>query len=121
MGPLGSSSFSLPNVERALTDMEIGIGGGAGAANPDPSRRIIRNTAGLAPVGTPAAHGKGSGSPTQGGSPSPTNGQSQHEVLQNFFQSLLTSGGRAGANTAASGKAPVAPKPSGSGTEEGST
>lgn len=118
VGPLGSSSFSLPTVERALTDMEVGIGGGAGAANADPSRRIARNAAGLAPVGTPAALGKGSGSPTQG---SPTNGQSQHEVLHNFFQSLLSSGGRAGANAATTGRAPVAPKPGGSGPEEGST
>jgi dynein light intermediate chain 1 len=52
VGLLGSSTFSLPAVERVLAEME---GGGI--------RRV-------------------------GSAPSPT-GQTQHEVLQNFFKSLL--------------------------------
>lgn len=129
VGPLGSSSFSLPAVERALTDMEIGIGGGSGsgatatATNPDPSRRLPRSTAGLAPVGTTSAvPGRVPGSPTLAGSPSPTSGQTQHEVLQNFFQSLLSSKDRAGVNAAAAapGRTPTSPRPSGSSAEEGS-
>ena len=128
VGPLGSSSFSLPTVERALTEMEIGIGGGSGggsgAANPEASRRLPRNTAGLAPVGT-AASGRAPGSPTPAGpgSPSPTSGQTQHEVLQNFFQSLLSSKDRAGAGAgtgtaSASARSPVAANRSSA--EEGS-
>lgn len=68
VGPLGSSTFSLPAVERALAEME---GGG--------SRRA-------------------------GGAPSPT-GQTQHEVLQNFFKSLLNTKDRgvsSGSNSAVS-------------------
>jgi dynein light intermediate chain 1, cytosolic len=118
VGPLGSSSFNLPNVERALTDMEIGIGGGAGAANPDPSRKITRNAAALAPVGTSAAPGRSPGSPTPAASPSPTSGQTQHEVLQNFFQSLLSSKDRAGASAVASGRTSASPRPNGSSAEE---
>ncbi|KAF8076732.1 dynein light intermediate chain-domain-containing protein [Lyophyllum atratum] len=131
VGPLGSSSFSLPNVERALTEMEVGIGGGPGAGAASDPRRSTRNAgapsgrpAGLAPVGTSApATGRPPASPTpaSAGSPSPTAGQTQHEVLQNFFQSLLSSKDRTGA--AAGGRAP-APAPgkansNGSGTEDG--
>jgi dynein light intermediate chain 1 len=100
VGPLGSSSFNLPNVERALTDMEVGIGGHAlgSSANPDPSRRVGRAagrpaTSGLAAVATsPTSQiGRPPVSPTAiVGSPSPTGGQTQHEVLQNFFQRLLS-------------------------------
>jgi hypothetical protein len=38
VGPLGSSSFSLPAVERALTDMEVGMGGGGNDARKRTSR-----------------------------------------------------------------------------------
>lgn len=100
--------------------MEIGIegGSGTGAANPDPSRRLPRTAAGLAPVGTSVAPGRAPGSPTPAASPSPTSGQTQHEVLQNFFQSLLSSKDRAGA--AASGRTATVPRPNGSSAEEGS-
>ena len=67
MGPLGASSFSLPTVERALAEMEGGLGRRAGAG---------------APTST---------SPVLGSAPSPT----QHEVLQNFFKSLLNPKDRA--------------------------
>jgi dynein light intermediate chain 1 len=72
VGPLGSSSFSLPTVERALAEMEGGSG----------------TTLGI---------GKRAGAPTSpiiGSAPSPT-GQTQHEVLQNFFKSLLNTKDRA--------------------------
>jgi dynein light intermediate chain 1 len=87
VGPLGSSTFSLPAVERALAEMEGGSGGKRG-----------------------------------GGAPSPT-GQTQHEVLQNFFKSLLNtkdraaSPGSAVSPGAAPGKAGTStgPRTSGSG------
>lgn len=120
VGPLGSSSFNLPTVERALTDMESGIGGGMGTANPDSSRRLPRSGAGLAPVGTSAAPVRVPASPTPAaGSASPTSGQTQHEVLQNFFQSLLSSKDRAGVNAAASGRTPAVARPNGNSAEEG--
>ncbi|KAJ6616281.1 dynein light intermediate chain-domain-containing protein [Mycena sp. CBHHK59/15] len=61
VGPLGIPSFDLPTVDRVLSEMEIGIGG-AGAGR---GRKWER---GAGPTGA-----------------------SQHEVLQNFFQSLLSS------------------------------
>lgn len=119
VGPLGSSSFNLPNVERALTEMEVGIGGGPAAA--DPARRSTRNPAapsgrppGLAPVGTAPTSVRSPASPAPAaGSPSPTGGQTQHEVLQNFFQSLLSSRDRAGAGAAAAGGRTAAPEANG--------
>jgi len=129
VGPLGSSSFSLPNVERALTEMESGMGSGTGMAPVDSSRRLPRNAGvptsrppGLAAVGTAAAAGRPPGSPILTGSPSPTSGQTQHEVLQNFFQSLLSSKDRTGASAAA-GRVPAVPRPNGSlnGPEDGSS
>jgi dynein light intermediate chain 1 len=71
VGPLGSSTFSLPAVERALAEME---GGG--------NRRA-------------------------GGAPSPT-GQTQHEVLQNFFKSLLNTKDRGVSPGSASAVSPGA-------------
>lgn len=110
VGPLGSTSFNLPTVERALTDMEAGSGGGQ-AGGSDPRRRPSgrppsSGLAGIAPT-ISATSSLGSGrtgtSPTvSGGGPSPTATQTQHEVLQNFFQSLLSSKDRGGAATAAS-------------------
>ncbi|KZT24566.1 hypothetical protein NEOLEDRAFT_1156807 [Neolentinus lepideus HHB14362 ss-1] len=109
VGPLGSSSFTLPNVERALTDMEQGSSANASQSAAEPNRKMPRPTrAPMTPLstgGATVAHGLGrstSGSPSNVGSPSPTGGQTQHEVLQNFFQSLLSSKDRAGAAAAAS-------------------
>ncbi|KAG6845425.1 hypothetical protein H0H87_009332 [Tephrocybe sp. NHM501043] len=130
VGPLGSSSFSLPNVERALTDMEVGIVGMPGAGVPsDASKRASRNPvipsgrpAGLPPVGTSVpAGGRGPSSPPPtGGSASPTSGQIQHEVLQNFFQSLLSSKDRTGTPPAVRTVAPTTKtNGSGSGAEDG--
>lgn len=109
---MGSSSFSLPNVERALTEMEGGVGGPAQlsmSSGPDPRKAALgRNTArpssGLSVpgVGAPGARPQVS-SPTLSTSPSPTSGgQTQHEVLQNFFQSLLSSKDRASGSAATS-------------------
>ncbi|KAG5639671.1 hypothetical protein H0H81_005854 [Sphagnurus paluster] len=127
VGPLGSSSFNLPNVERALTEMEVGIGGGPGAGASSDPRRPTRNPtstsgrpAGLGPAGTAApASARTPSSPTPGaGSPSPTNGQSQHEVLQNFFQSLLSSKDRTGTATTGRTATPTKVNGAGSGPED---
>jgi dynein light intermediate chain 1 len=96
---LGSSSFNLPNVERALSEMESGIGP-ANTSAIEGTRRLggRAGTSGLSPLGTsPSPTNVGVRSP---GSPSAntgtpgTTGQSQHEVLQNFFQSLLSTNTR---------------------------
>ncbi|CAL1700498.1 unnamed protein product [Somion occarium] len=101
VGPMGSSSFNLPNVERALTEMEGGVNvGGSGSLNVSVNGETARKSSGRTSARTPTASlavphpGSGSGrspvtSPTLASSPS--SGQTQHEVLQNFFQSLLSS------------------------------
>ncbi|KAI6034907.1 dynein light intermediate chain-domain-containing protein [Pisolithus orientalis] len=109
VGPMGSSSFSLPNVERALSEMEARMGGSSAlsaSVNGDSARKLSRGTrptSGLS-VGAPGAStvGRTSTSPTLGTSTNATGGQTQHEVLQNFFQSLLSSKDRAGQSAAAS-------------------
>ena len=40
VGPLGSSSFNLPNVERALSEMESGIGHANTSAIEGTTRRL---------------------------------------------------------------------------------
>ncbi|KAG1893446.1 uncharacterized protein F5891DRAFT_1066694 [Suillus fuscotomentosus] len=105
VGPLGSSSFNLPNVERALSEMEAGMGMTSSlnaSTTADGARRLPQRAA--------------TGSPTTGTSPSP-GGQTQHEVLQNFFQSLLSSRDRGGASATAKS---VGPKTNGntSGTDD---
>jgi len=84
VGPLGSSSFSLPAVERALAEME----GGSSGTTLGVGRR----------AGAPT-------SPMVGSAPSPT-GQTQHEVLQNFFKSLLNTKDRSGVSPGTSGVSP---------------
>ena len=120
----------MPNVERALTEMEMGMGGPGGiGATPDAARRTGRTTgapsgrpAGLSAAGGASATGRAPTSPTTGGSASPPAGQTQHEVLQNFFLSLLNTKDRGGAGppAAASGRT-ATPRSNGntSGTEEG--
>jgi dynein light intermediate chain 1, cytosolic len=88
VGPLSSSSFSLPTVERALAEMESG---GSGATTLSAGMSL----------------GKRAGAPTSpiiGSVPSST-GQTQHEVLQNFFKSLLNTKDR----TASPGTSAVSP------------
>jgi dynein light intermediate chain 1 len=122
VGPLGSSSFNLPTVERALSEMEVGLGSStlASSVSGDAARRratgrplpsMLSSSTNVPPIGRPPT------SPTAiaGASPSPTSGQTQHEVLQNFFQSLLTSKDRAGATAAAAAaKRTAVPKTNGS-------
>ena len=99
VGPLGSSSFNLPNVERALSEMESGIGP-ANTSAIEGTRRLggragTTGRSGLSPLGTSSSP-TNAGSMRSPGSPSAitstpsATGQSQHEVLQNFFQSLLS-------------------------------
>ncbi|KAF8138908.1 dynein light intermediate chain-domain-containing protein [Boletus edulis] len=110
VGPLGSSSFSLPTVEKALADMESGLSGSSAlnaSVNGDAARRLSRGgtrpTSGLSAGGAgTSTTGRTSTSPTLNSPQSSTGGQTQHEVLQNFFQSLLSSKDRAGASAAAS-------------------
>jgi dynein light intermediate chain 1 len=110
VGPLGSSSFNLPNVERALSEMEAGMGTGSlnASTGGDAARRLPQRGATGAGMTTHA--GRPPTSPTIGGSPSPTGGQTQHEVLQNFFQSLLSSRDRVSGSATAK---TVAPKTNG--------
>jgi dynein light intermediate chain 1 len=123
VGPLGSSSFSLPNVERALSEMEVGIGTTANVTG-DAARRLSGRVPGRPPasmlssVATSPTLGRPPTSPTTiASSPSPSGGQTQHEVLQNFFQSLLTSKDRTGASAGATGARKTAvPKGNGSGS-----
>ena len=125
VGPLGSSSFSLPHVERALSEMEVGTGSGLSASvSGDAARRMTGRAPARPLPSTLSASttgpllGRPPTSPTAlpTASPSPTGGQTQHEVLQNFFQSLLTSKDR-GVASAASRRTP-APRTNGN-TEEG--
>jgi dynein light intermediate chain 1 len=132
VGPLGSSSFNLPNVEKALADMETGLGGSGAlnaSVNGDAARRLSRGgarpTSGLPAVGGAGGSttGRTPASPPLSASPSSTGGQAQHEVLHNFFQSLLSAKDRAGASAAASrATAPSLPKSDGSpgGTDDAS-
>jgi dynein light intermediate chain 1, cytosolic len=110
VGPLGSSSFNLPNVERALSEMEAGMGTGSlnASTSGDAARRLPQRGATGAGMTTHA--GRPPSSPTIGSSPSPTGGQTQHEVLQNFFQSLLSSRDRVSGSATAK---TVAPKTNG--------
>lgn len=115
VGPLGSSSFSMPNVERALTELENGVGISSGSgASPEGARRVGRTSGGRTSTGGPVA--RSPTSPTMN-SGSPPGGQTQHEVLQNFFLSLLNTKDRGG-NVPAGGisRAPT-PKPNG-GTDD---
>lgn len=94
---MGSSSFNLPNVERALTEME----GGPTAHNinvrDEGARKAPSRTSARAPNAglTVPSSGTGSAGRSPVTSPtlssSPSSGPTQHEVLQNFFASLLSS------------------------------
>lgn len=102
VGPMGSSSFNLPNVERALTEMEGGpspltTGVANEAARKLSSRPAPRSSASGMPVPPLNATTRaGLGSPTIGSTPSPGTEPVRHDVLQNFFQSLLVQKDRSG-------------------------
>ncbi|KAJ7852316.1 dynein 1 light intermediate chain [Mycena leptocephala] len=97
VGPLGGMpSFDLPTVDRVLSEMvEIGSGGSAGAGGaPRAPAAATQRPARLAPSSTSPRQ---PGAPPPAGVPSPTaaGNQTQHEVLQNFFNKLLKGAGRA--------------------------
>ncbi|KIJ37388.1 hypothetical protein M422DRAFT_33726 [Sphaerobolus stellatus SS14] len=105
VGPLGSSSFSLPTVERALVEMEGGGISDRGEREPrrgNATRRDPVRPTTLSSSGTSSthAHTRPLASPGIPGSQA-TDGKSQHEVLQNFFQSLLSSRDRGSSSSSA--------------------
>ena len=94
---LSVNSFNLPNVEHALREMESEIGPANTSAIEGTTRRIggRAGTAGLSPLGTSSSPTsvcsvRSPGSPSANTGTPGAKGQSQHVVLQNFFQSLLT-------------------------------
>ncbi|KAF7352424.1 Dynein 1 light intermediate chain [Mycena venus] len=90
VGPLGGMpSFDLPTVDRVLSEMEIGINGGPAAPPPRPGG------GGRKPVLAPTTSPHPIRPSVPAGVPSPTSagaGQTQHEVLQSFFDKLLKGG-----------------------------
>ncbi|EIM87879.1 DLIC-domain-containing protein [Stereum hirsutum FP-91666 SS1] len=131
VGPLSSSSFSMPNVERALTEMEASSAftptgpmsaGGINLVGPDsPGTPLGRKGSGRNPTRAPNAGNASAAGPgarsdlsssVMGSSPG-SGGQTQHEVLQNFFQSLLSSKDRPGSAAAARTGGKLSTGPSG--------
>ena len=114
---MSASSLHAPNVDRALAEMEnsYGMNLSASVNGPDMSRKLSRSTrtVGSLTTGTTTS-GRGSASSPPIPSPSPT-GHTQHEVLQNFFQSLLSSKDRSGAANPAKGAMPPSPAANGPG------
>ncbi|KAJ8506887.1 hypothetical protein ONZ45_g10663 [Pleurotus djamor] len=108
VGPMGTSSFDLPTVERALSEMELSTSPALGASVAGERRQGRTTTAnrpaGLAALSTSTAGpGRNTTSPSPLNASTPTSAQlPQHDVLQNFFQSLLRD--RPGAS-------PTKPKP----------
>lgn len=105
VGPLGSSSFSMPHVERVLNDMENSTITPSNPVNQAADPRKFPNRppgrpAGIAGLNASTNVPPSTRMPASSNPPSatsPTGGpQSQHEVLQHFFQSLLSSKDRAG-------------------------
>ncbi|KAJ7797310.1 dynein light intermediate chain-domain-containing protein [Mycena olivaceomarginata] len=128
VGPLGGMpSFDLPTVDRVLAEMETGINGGPTQVPMpfDQSTRSSKTGAG-GNVRRPPALGGTNGSPRQPSGPpsasSPTvGGQSQNEVLRNFFDKLLKGGEKDRTSLSASTGPPVEKdrtNGSGSGAEE---
>ncbi|RDX53841.1 dynein light intermediate chain [Lentinus brumalis] len=120
VGPMGSSSFNLPNVERALTEME---GSAAASANPlnmsvagEPSRKPPSRTGPRAqpsnlsvPTSAAAlAHARAnapSPSPLSVTTPSSGDDQMQHQALKKFFDDLINKRNKSD-DKAAAGKSP---------------
>ncbi|KAJ3551885.1 hypothetical protein NM688_g4453 [Phlebia brevispora] len=128
VGPMGSSSFNLPNVERALTEMESGVGGPAAlnmSVSGETARKLTSRGTGrssTSSLSVPTVAGGAvrtqGASPTLPPSPSPT-GQTQHEVLQNFFASLLSTS-KPSSTTAAKAASKTSTPEKASAAEEGS-
>ena len=117
VGPMGGGF--LPNVERALSEMEGGLLPGADRKPPrrvcyarllfeklsDPCRQDgPRTSTGLVNGLSQSTGGRGLGNST---STSPPAGQSQNEVLANFFQSLLSQRDRTGTPVPRTGTSPT--------------
>lgn len=97
--------------------MEVGLGPSTTVSDSAARRLAGRTTGGGRPAALASStssstshSGRQPSSPTPAaGSPSPTDGQSQHEVLQKFFKSLLSKERpNAGAGAGAAGAAPAA-------------
>ncbi|KIY73831.1 DLIC-domain-containing protein [Cylindrobasidium torrendii FP15055 ss-10] len=104
VGPLGNGTFSLPNVVRALSEMEMaGAPAAQSTTTTEAARRAPRTTR---PTGLGASTNAGTARPpsSTANHASPP-GQTQHEVLQNFFQSLLSGKDRPATNTSPRAKA----------------
>ncbi|EIN10994.1 DLIC-domain-containing protein [Punctularia strigosozonata HHB-11173 SS5] len=97
VGPLGSSSFALPNVERALSEMEGGaLGGVSDKLNVSVAGKRTSSRPSASAMAASASSGRASAaSPISPTTPGSAGGQTQHQVLHNFFQSLLTPKDRA--------------------------
>ena len=104
VGPMGSSSFNLPNVERALTEME---GSAAATANPlntsvagDPARKLASRAAtrpAPSALSVPSAGAAllsrstsaASPGPMSAATPNSADDQTQHQALKKFFDDLI--------------------------------
>ncbi|TBU33085.1 dynein light intermediate chain [Dichomitus squalens] len=104
VGPMGSSSFTLPNVERALTEMESSAAAGTSPLNVsvgnDPARKLASRTGARPPPSTlsvPTAGAAILGRSTSSTSPAPLSAttpnsaddQTQHQALKKFFDDLI--------------------------------
>jgi dynein light intermediate chain 1 len=101
VGPLGSSSFSMPHVERVLNDMENSTITASNSVNQAAEARKHSNRpagrpSGIAGLNASTNRPPPARAPTSPSATSPGGPQNQHEVLQHFFQSLLSSRDRAG-------------------------
>ncbi|KAG9103879.1 hypothetical protein FRC06_007276 [Ceratobasidium sp. 370] len=106
VGPMGSSSFSLPSVEKAMMDMDGDDVGARLARMAGGNSRRIQLPPAL--TGTPTLTTQTGAPPRQNSTGTPQ--QNEHQVLQNFFQSLLnTRRDSTPAPTAATGTGTTAP------------
>ncbi|KAJ3894200.1 dynein light intermediate chain-domain-containing protein [Lentinula edodes] len=101
VGPMGTNSFNLPNVEKLFMEMEGSPSDRSDKLSsslsdrPDRSDRLSSSLNERPSSGpsspSPSSLSPSGISPTSGAQGAGGSGQSQHEVLQNFFQSLLSS------------------------------
>ena len=122
---MGSSSFNLPNVERALTEME---GSAAAGVNPlnmsvagDPTRKLGSRVAARPPPSTLSVPSSGaamalgrssvpSPAPLSATTPNSADDQTQHQALKKFFDDLINK-----RNTRVDDRAAAAKSPEGDG------
>ncbi|KAG8788236.1 hypothetical protein FRB91_004314 [Serendipita sp. 411] len=133
VGPMGGNTFGLPTVERALVEMEGGgdkersdrpqdrdrdrLGGRQPATGASAPRREGRAATMLQPLNNSSSASRGAASPTALGSGLGL-GQSQQDVLNRFFESLLHSRtGAGGSTTTPQAGAPTNSQPTNASTE----